>query len=462
MVSLLVFMIDAALGVTPVQPQVAGGQEVEECGWPDTVAVTGGGGLCTGSLVHPRVVVYAAHCGDGNKTIRFAEDSTSGGISRPTSFCRANPEYDGVSEQSQDWAFCVLDEPVTELPYTPPAYGCETDVIAQGQQVVIAGFGDSSSTGGAGTKRWATTEIVSTLGSTANIGGDGVSTCQGDSGGSAFVQFPDGGWRALSMTSTGIGCGKAGVHALMHPAVPWIENESGIDITPCHDQDGTWNPTANCGSFFAGNEVGHGTWDDWCTGTPVGGIVDTCGAAYDASAEADPPAVTITAPADGEMFDSGALVSVAIDAVDDAAGVNEVWIEIEGMEQAVRDGVSPYAFEDIEFPDGVFTIVAHAVDWSGKQGTSAPVTIGVNAEVPDDTGPAESSGSDTEVPTTSATTTDPTDPDDDDGDGTSTDATARGDGGGGDGCNCRSGGGGPVWIAGLLVLAWRRRVNAAP
>jgi MYXO-CTERM domain-containing protein len=461
MVSLLVFMIDAALGVTPVQPQVAGGQVVEECGWPNTVAVTGGGGLCTGSLVHPSVVVYAAHCGDGNKTIRFAEDSSSGGLSRQTSYCRVNPEYDGVTEQSQDWAFCVLDEPVTELPYTPPAYGCETEVIAQGQQVVIAGFGDSTGTGGAGTKRWATTEIVTTLGGTANIGGDGVSTCQGDSGGSAFVQFPDGAWRALSMTSTGVGCGKTGVHALMHPAVPWIENESGIDITPCHDQDGTWNPTANCGSFFAGNEVGHGTWDDWCAGTPVGGVVDSCGAPYDAAAEQGPPTVTITAPLDGEMFDTGTLVSVAIDAVDDAAGVAEVWIEIEGMEQPVRDALSPYAFEEIPFPDGVYTIVAHAVDWSGKEGASEPVTIGVNAEVPDDTGSVDDSGTSTDTPTSSAST-DPTDGSDGDDSGETTILDPSGGAGGGDGCNCRSSGHAPIWLAGVLVLAWRRRVTAGP
>lgn len=450
----LVLMMNAALGVTPMHPQVAGGDVVEQCGWPNTVAVTGGGGLCTGSLVHPRVVVYAAHCGDGNKTIRFAEDSSTGGISRTTTLCMVNPDYMGVSQQSIDWAFCVLEEPVTELPYTPPAYGCETDVIAQGQEVIIAGFGDSTTTGGAGTKRWAQTEIVTTLGGTANIGGDGVSTCQGDSGGSAFVQFPDGAWRSLSMTSTGVGCGKTGVHALMHPAVPWIENESGIDITPCHDQDGTWHPTANCTSFFAGNEVGNGTWDDWCEGTPVGGLVETCGAPYDASAEQGPPTVTITVPLDGEMFDSGALVSVAIDAVDDAAGVNEVWLEIQGMEQPVRDAVSPYTFEGVPFPDGVYTIIAHAVDWDGKEGVSEPVVIGVNAEVPSDTGDMESSGSDTDA-TSGVATSDPTDPSDgEDSEGSGDPSAASGDEGGGEGCGCRSATPNSSWW--LLVFMLRR------
>ena len=47
----------------PAEPSVYQGNPVGTCGWPTAVAVTSGGGLCTGTLVHPRVVVYAAHCG---------------------------------------------------------------------------------------------------------------------------------------------------------------------------------------------------------------------------------------------------------------------------------------------------------------------------------------------------------------------------------------------------------------
>ena len=75
----LLSLAPADLSTTPTYPQVAGGEEVLECAWIDTVAVTGGGGLCTGSLVHPRVVVYAAHCGDGDKQIRIGNTSTGGG-----------------------------------------------------------------------------------------------------------------------------------------------------------------------------------------------------------------------------------------------------------------------------------------------------------------------------------------------------------------------------------------------
>ena len=69
------------------------------------------------------------------------------------------------------------------------------------------------------------------------------------------------------------------------------------------------------------------------------------------------------------------------------------------MEQPIRDELTPYSIEGVPFPDGVFTIVAFAADWDGKIGESAPVTIGINAEVPDDSGGEDESGgaSDTDI-----------------------------------------------------------------
>jgi MYXO-CTERM domain-containing protein len=451
-----------SLAVDPVVPQVTGGMEVEVCGWPDTVAVTGGGGLCTGSLVHPRLVVSAAHCGDGDKTIRFSESSGSG--HSVGAQCTTYPDYLGTNDQAHDWAFCVLEEEVLEIPFTPPLYGCELDMIEAGLPVVIAGFGDGGPDGGPGTKRWGDTQIVSTLGNTANIGGMGPSTCQGDSGGSSFVAMPDGSWRALSMTSTGlIGCqGTAGVHALMHPAIPWIEENSGIDITPCHDVDGTWNPTPNCDGFFAGGSEGYGTWSDWCTGTPRSAPSTTCGAAFDAEADDDPPIVTITTPIDGQELEPGTLVSIVIDAQDEGWGVSEVWIEIEGMEQPVRDAYPPYGFADIPFPEGVFEIVAFGSDWAGHVGMSEPVRIGVGEPVPED-------------PPADDTTTGGDVLDDSSGGGIVSDTTglggstgdvsdestgpgATGDDGGGEGCGCRStSSGGPAGMLLVLLALLRRR-----
>ena len=39
---------------------IYGGTTVPVCGWPSTVEL---GGACSGTLVHPQVVIYASHCG---------------------------------------------------------------------------------------------------------------------------------------------------------------------------------------------------------------------------------------------------------------------------------------------------------------------------------------------------------------------------------------------------------------
>jgi len=463
------FVVFVALAEPPLQAvpdvqSVTGGSEVMECGWVDTVAVTGGGGLCTGTLVHPRVVTFAAHCGEGDKMIRFGEADGGDGLAytRSTAFCRINPEYVGTTSQGQDWAFCVLDEPITEIPFTPPLYGCELDVLEAGLDVYIVGFGTTDGMGAAGTKRWAQTTVVSTFGNTINIGGEGVSTCSGDSGGSAFVKTADGSMRALSMVSTGIDCGSAGVHALMHPAVPWIETEAQIDITPCHDVDGTWNPTSMCTGFYAGGEVGSGDWGDWCTGTPVSGASDSCGAPFDAEDDADAPTVAITGPADGEEIDSGAAVSIAIDATDAGWGVRTTWIAIEGMEQDARDEYPPYEFASVQFPDGIYTIQAYAEDWAGNVGMSAEVTIGVGMPVPDDDDTGDPDGSTSNADDTTTTASDPSDDDadddpSDDGDDESSGPGQTDDSGGGEGCACASTDHrGAPWLLVVLAILYKR------
>ena len=273
-------LLFAAAGlVAPAEPQhVTGGQPADACVFPTTVAVKTPGGLCTGTLVHPSLVVYAAHCGADDPAIVLGQHQLAGAVDAVVERCETNPDYLGASDPAHDWAYCLLAQPIP-LPVTPPLYGCETEAIVADATVWIAGFGYTSPGVGDCSKNWAQTTIISTFGSTATIGGDGASTCPGDSGGSAFIRLDDGGWRAISMVSAGVDCTSA-THALMHPAVPWIEERSGLDITPCHDVDGTWNPGPDCGGFYAGDTDETASWDALCDGLTVTAPAATCGESY--------------------------------------------------------------------------------------------------------------------------------------------------------------------------------------
>ena len=370
-------------------PLIANGSPVATCAWPTAVAVEGGG-LCTGTLIHPQLVVYAAHCGAGNKNIRFGETAFGGGRSVDVLFCMTNPDYGGTGDQGHDWAFCRLEEPVTDNPITPPVAGpCENTIIQIGQQVAIAGFGDTLQSG-AGSKNWGFTDLlaVNKADNVVALGGQGTSSvCPGDSGGPAYVQFPDGSWRTFGIASTvSGGCGGTGTHSLLEGALPWIEAESGLDVTPCTDYEGNWAPGPNCGGFnsLPANE-GSGSWDNWCAGIPTSPVSDVCGPAWDEFDDTKLPSSVITSPVWGDVFPEQSEIDILVDAFKDPEGyaIKEVRLELDGSVIAT-DLADPYAFLGALFVDpGVYTMVAITEDWAGNIVESDPVAIGIgDTEVP--------------------------------------------------------------------------------
>ena len=145
----------------------------------------------------------------------------------------------------------------------------------------ITGYGIQEQNGNSGIKDWGLTPIRQVYSMSADVGGLGEpGICPGDSGGPAFVRYPDGSWHVFGIASTLTGnCGGIGTHSLAWHAVPWIEAESGIDVTPCHDLDGTWNPTFRCTDFYAAEPgEGFGQYGNWCPGTPRNSSSKTCGA----------------------------------------------------------------------------------------------------------------------------------------------------------------------------------------
>jgi hypothetical protein len=270
----------------PPTSEIYGGFEVDVCHWPTAINLEGS---CSGTLVHPEIVVYAAHCGASYDWVRLGENAYQGaGRWAQTSSCKTYPG--GGPGGGDDFAFCKLAQPVEDVPIVPILMGCETSILGAGQEVTVVGFGNADN-GPYGLKREVTTTIQSIdSNNEVRIGGSGKDSCQGDSGGPVFVQLDDGSWRVFGITSWGYGCGGGGYYSMMHRAVGWIEQQSGVDITPCHDADGTWNPSDACGDFPLETRPGSDTWAAGCGDVDLSGWSSTCGEPFgDAPDDQQPP-----------------------------------------------------------------------------------------------------------------------------------------------------------------------------
>ena len=453
--------------VTPV-PHIYGGTETEGCQFPTALMLNG----CSATLVSPHVIITAAHCmGDTDAPPDFRMGNVVNAPTQliPVDYCRRNPLYDpnfnnGVN--GQDIAYCVLETPLYDIPFTPIIYGCETDIISTGREAWIVGIGNNDFNGsddvGFGIKRYRSTRVAGMPGDTLYdgiyVGAVLEAACGGDSGGPAYIQFPDGTWHVFGVVSGGPPpCGGgADLYAVMSEWVPWIEEDSGLDITPCHDVDGTWNPTGWCQGFELDPLAADREWSEYCLGE-VSPPSATCGPAFDANPDADAPTVTITNPTmESTIPDAPSQVQIDIQADDgDGHGVRAVRIAINGQEQAAELREPPYGFS-AEFPSGVYQLTAVAEDWAGNIGESEVVRVAIGTELPplpeESTGAADGSsgeGSSGDAGTTTAM-----------GDASSSgDEPAPEADAGDSGCGCRTGDTGPMaWMLfGVVGLLRRRR-----
>jgi secreted trypsin-like serine protease len=251
-----------AVDLTAELLRITGGHPTSAGSYPDCVLIgrraTNGTQrwFCSGALVHPRVVLTAGHCQSPAAGINLValdaldiqglENAQVIGVRR----VRVNPRYPQVI--GNDIAVLVLREDST----VPPVPIATTEEVAAARQTTLVGFGNSDllSTKGFGVQREVTVDITNLRRTAADdldaaeqalgfesdreftAGGGGFDSCNGDSGGPAYIDV-DGVRKLAGLTSRATEgfttpCGDGGIYTRVDTQRAFIDQVlSEVDIT---------------------------------------------------------------------------------------------------------------------------------------------------------------------------------------------------------------------------------------
>ena len=273
-------------GLVPAGPAAVSTANVAaQCQWPTVVSYRAGAHKCSGILVHPELVVTAAHClADGGPGgIRFGEQFQPARRIVDAERCVMHPDYVETGAPSADLGLCVLAEAVDDIPLTPLTTACEHEQLEAGDLAVIVGFGATEQDPQFGTKRYSFTVLDSHVRSdgTVWVGDAEVNGCLGDSGGPSFIRGSEGTWHALGVLAFGPECGQGPVlYRTLADRIDWLETETGFDLGPCERE--------GCDPVAADPLEAGRSWVDACEGQRV-----------------EPPACAPALPPDDDGSSSG-------------------------------------------------------------------------------------------------------------------------------------------------------------
>jgi endonuclease G len=230
--------------------RIVGGEPVQAGAFPDCALVGSATRFfCSGTLIHPRAVLSAGHCAPGRPTrvrLRCETDVSTGTEEEiPVTKVRVHPQYNTLGPW-HDFSLLILAAPAK----TKPAPRASTAELAKATSVQLVGFGydDPDSPLGFGTKRQVNVAIAALkrkatdkLSAQANrLGFDadlefvagrkqlGKDTCNGDSGGPAYIRIGNT-WKLAGTTSRATedathNCGDGGIYGRVDKHREWIDN----------------------------------------------------------------------------------------------------------------------------------------------------------------------------------------------------------------------------------------------
>jgi secreted trypsin-like serine protease len=197
-----------------------------------TVALASSNGqvFCTGTLIHQRFVVSAAHClanYGGTVYIGFGRSRSEFKYVRAADYA-VNPGYTGSFNKS-----VPADISVIELSQSAPAGYTPVSIykgsLPRGSTLTLAGFGQTQA-GGNGRLYYTSVGVSSQTNNEITVYENDTGSCYGDSGGPAYVSS-GGRLQVIGATSRGqSGCRGSSIYTNVAYHLNWLRNWTGVNL----------------------------------------------------------------------------------------------------------------------------------------------------------------------------------------------------------------------------------------